>query len=172
VTEVVLVLPALYVLVALRSALPLVVAPGWTFLITAGTFTLVGWPLAARGVRAIVAAERRRDHVEAAIALGATHARVLGRHVLPATTGFLRTQFALLLPGCILAEATLSFAGLGFPDDLPSWGTLLQDAANIGVLATAPWLLAPAIAIFSVVFAINLASDAARAPVGATRPVP
>jgi peptide/nickel transport system permease protein len=157
VTEVALVLPALYVLVALRSALPLVLSPAATFVITALILAAVGWPLAARGVRAIVAAEKEREYVEAAIALGASRRRVLFRHLLPATTGFLWTQFALLLPACILAEATLSFAALGFPDDRPSWGTLLQDAANIGVLRSAPWLLAPAVAIFSLVLAVNVA---------------
>ena len=165
VAEVVLVLPALYVLLALRSALPPVVPPMWTFIITAAIFALVGWPFAARGVRAIVAAERRRDYVDAAVALGASRRRVLLVHLLPATTGFLRTQFALLLPACILAEATLSFAGIGFSDDFPSWGTLLQEAANIGVLPSAPWLLAPAVAIFSVVLAVNIAADAAARPI-------
>ena len=109
-----------------------------------------------------MAAERRREYVEAAVALGASRGRVLLRHLLPATTGFLRTQFALLLPACILAEATLSFAGIGFSDEFPSWGTLLQEAANIGVLPSAPWLLAPALAIFSVVLAVNIAVGRGR----------
>jgi peptide/nickel transport system permease protein len=162
--EFVMALPTLYVLLALRAVLPLVVPPWEIFLLTAAIFALVGWPLAARGVRAIVAAERQRDYAEAAVALGATTWRVLWRHLLPATAGFVSTQFTLFLPACILAEATLSFAGLGFPDDLPSWGTLLQDAANVGVLATAPWLLAPAAAIFSVVAAVNLAVESAGTP--------
>ena len=135
--EVVLVLPALYVLLALRSSLPPVLSPVWTFGITAVILALVCWPYAARGVRAIVAAERRREYVDAAVALGASRSRVLLRHLLPATRGFLRTQFALLLPTCILAEATLSYAGIGFTDAFPSWGTLLQEAANIVLLRTA-----------------------------------
>ena len=151
--EVVLVLPALYVLLALRSSLPPVLSPVWTFGITAVILALVCWPYAARGVRAIVAAERRREYVDAAVALGASRSRVLLRHLLPATRGFLRTQFALLLPTCILAEATLSYAGIGFTDAFPSWGTLLQEAANIVLLRTALWLLAPALAIVSVVLA-------------------
>jgi peptide/nickel transport system permease protein len=171
VAEVVLVLPALYVLLALRSSLPQVLSPAWTFGITAAIFTLVGWPYAARGVRAIVAAERRREYVDAAVALGASRSRVLFRHLLPATRGFLRTQFALLLPACILAEATLSYANIGFTDALPSWGRLLQEAANIALLPTAPWLLAPALAIVSVVLAVNIASDAAAAPIDRTLPV-
>jgi peptide/nickel transport system permease protein len=171
VTEVALVLPALYVLVALRSALPLVLTPLATFAITAVILAAVGWPFAARGVRAIVAAEKGREYVEAALALGASRRRVLLRHLLPATTGFLRTQFVLLLPACILAEATLSFATLGFPDDLPSWGTLLQDAANIGVLRSAPWLLAPAVALFSLVLAVNVALGTG-APIDGAAPAP
>ena len=155
----VLVLPAIYVLLALRAALPLVLPAPATFAITAGIFVLVGWPMAARGVRAIVAAERERDYVEAAFALGASRRWVLRRHLLPATYGFLRVQLALLLPAFLLAEATLSFAGLGFQDDAPSWGTLLQEAANIGALTSAPWVLAPAAAIFSVVLAVNLAAE-------------
>jgi len=163
--DLVLALPALYVLLALRAVLPLVLPASEVFLVTAALFALVGWPMAARGVRAIVAAERRQDYAAAATALGATPWRVLWRHVLPAAAGFLRTQFTLLLPACILAEATLSFAGLGFPDDVPSWGTLLQDAGNVGMLATAPWLLAPAVAIFSVVLAVNLAVESSHARV-------
>ncbi len=169
--EVVLVLPALYVLLALRSSLPPVLSPVWTFGITAVILALVCWPYAARGVRAIVAAERRREYVDAAVALGASRSRVLLRHLLPATRGFLRTQFALLLPTCILAEATLSYAGIGFTDAFPSWGTLLQEAANIVLLRTALWLLAPALAIVSVVLAVNIASDAAAAPIDSTLPV-
>jgi peptide/nickel transport system permease protein len=171
VAEIVLVLPALYVLLALRSSLPQVLSPAWTFGITAVIFALVGWPYAARGVRAIVAAERRREYVDAAVALGASRRRVLLRHLLPATRGFLHTQFALLLPACILAEATLSYASIGFTDALPSWGTLLQEAANIALLPTAPWLLAPALAIVSVVLAVNIAWDAAAAPIDSTLPV-
>ena len=169
--EVVLVLPALYVLLALRSSLPPVLSPVWTFGITAVILALVCWPYAARGVRAIVAAERRREYVDAAVALGASRSRVLLRHLLPATRGFLRTQFGLLLPTCILAEATLSYAGIGFTDAFPSWGTLLQEAANIVLLRTALWLLAPALAIVSVVLAVNIASDAAAAPIDSTLPV-
>ena len=81
--EVVLVLPALYVLLALRSSLPPVLSPVWTFGITAVILALVCWPYAARGVRAIVAAERRREYVDAAVALGASRSRVLLRHLLP-----------------------------------------------------------------------------------------
>lgn len=158
-SEFVVVLPALYVLLALRAALPLVLPPGVTFVLMAAIFGLVGWPVAARGVRAIVAAERDREYVQAAVAMGASAPRILLRHLWPATTGFLRTQAMLLLPAFVVAEATLSFAGLGLPDDHPGWGTLLQEAANIGVIGGAPWLLAPAVAVFTLVAGVNLALE-------------
>ena len=66
------------------------------------------------------------------------------------------TQATLLLPAFILAEATMSYVGLGFPDTTPTWGTMLQDAANVALLGDAPWTLAPAAAIFMVVLGVNL----------------
>jgi peptide/nickel transport system permease protein len=152
----VLVLPAIYVVLALRAVMPLALPDARVFLLMAGIFALVGWPFVARGVRAIVATERTSEYAQAAHALGATHIRMLGRHLLPATTGFLAVQATLLLPGFILAEATMSYVGLGFSDRMPSWGTMLRDAANVAVLGDVPWALAPAAAIFIVVLAINL----------------
>jgi ABC-type dipeptide/oligopeptide/nickel transport system permease subunit len=156
-----IVLPALYVLLALRAALPLYVPPGTTFVYMLGLFAAVGWPMPARGVRGIIAAEREREYVLAAIAAGASRTRVLLRHLAPASFSFLRTQATVLLPAFIVAEATLSFVGLGFPDHAPSWGSLLQDTANLGVLGTAPWLVAPVVVLFSVVLGVNLTLDRA-----------
>ena len=61
-----------------------------------------------------------------------------------------------MLPGFILAEATLSFVGLGFPDPVASWGTMLAEAGNYNAVARFPWTLAPAVAIFAIVLATNL----------------
>jgi peptide/nickel transport system permease protein len=154
--DLVIVLPAMYVVLALRASLPLVLSPAAIFVLVAGILALVGWPVVARGVRAIVAAEHERDYAVAARALGMGRWRLLVRHLLPAAGGFLTTQAILLLPACILAEATLSYVGLGFPDPAVSWGTMLQDAANVAALVDAPWTLAPAVAIFLVVLAVNL----------------
>jgi len=163
--EFVLVLPTMYVLLALRAVLPLVLPASVVFILTAILLAIVGWPYATRGVRAIVAAERQRDYATAAVALGAGHARVLLRHLLPATSGYLVTQALLLLPAFILAEATLSFAGLGFAEPVPSWGTMLRDAASPSTIADFPWLLAPAAAIVFVVLSLNVAARLRRAPV-------
>jgi peptide/nickel transport system permease protein len=165
-TEFVLVLPAIYVALSLRAALPLIVPPRTVFVSLAGIFILLGWPTVARGVRAIVASERARDYVSAAEALGARPLRVLLRHLLPAALGHLTAQATLLLPAFILAEATMSYIGLGFPEATPTWGTMLQDAANVALLGDAPWALAPAGAIFLVVLGVNLAvQGSARPPV-------
>jgi peptide/nickel transport system permease protein len=154
--ELVLVLPAVYVVLALRAALPLVL-PAWTiFLLMGGIFGLVGWPWVARGVRGIVAAERGRDYVVAARSIGAGHARVLLRHLLPACRPFLASQAVVLIPAFIVAEATLSFIGLGFPDSVPSWGSMLMDAADVSAIRQFPWVLAPALAIFAVTLGANL----------------
>jgi peptide/nickel transport system permease protein len=155
-SEFVLVLPAIYVSLALRAVMPLVLAASTVFTLLLAIFALLGWPMVARGVRAIVASEREREYVIAARAAGASASRVLLRHLLPAAGGYLRMQATLLLPAFILAEATLSYIGLGFPDTTPTWGTMLQEAANVALLGDAPWTLAPAAAIFFVVLSVNL----------------
>lgn len=154
--DVLIVIPLLYAVVALRAALPLVL-PTTTVVVSLATiFVLLGWPRLARGVHAIVRAEAREEYVAAAVALGASRWRLLAHHLLPACAAHLAVQTALLVPSFVLAEATLSFVGLGFPDDVPSWGTSLSAAANISALTRAPWLLAPAAAIFAVALATNL----------------
>jgi peptide/nickel transport system permease protein len=166
VSEFVLVLPAIYVALALRAVMPLVLPPATVFALLLGIFTLLGWPVVARGVRAIVLAERERDYALAARAAGAGRWRLLVRHLLPAARGYMTTQATLLLPAFILAEATLSFVGLGFPDTIATWGTMLEGASNVASLGDTPWFLAPAAAIFIVVLGVNLVvQGSGRAPV-------
>jgi peptide/nickel transport system permease protein len=165
-SEFVLVLPAIYVALALRAVMPLVLPASTVFVLLAAIFTLLGWPMVARGVRAIVLAEREREYAVAARAAGASNTRLLTRHLMPAAGGYVRTQATLLLPAFILAEATLSYVGLGFPDTTPTWGTMLQDASNVAMIGDAPWTLAPAAAIFAVVLGVNLlVQSTGRAPV-------
>ena len=156
VADFVLVLPVIYVALVLRAAMPLVLPPPTVFASMAAIFTLLGWPFVAKGVRGIIASERERDYVIAARSLGASGWRLLGRHLLPACGGYLLVQACLLLPAFILAEATLSYVGLGFPESLPTWGTMLIDAANVTALTRFPWMLAPAAAIFLAVLSANI----------------
>jgi peptide/nickel transport system permease protein len=155
-SDFVIVLPAMYVALALRSVLPLVLEPRTVFVLLAATFAVVGAPFIARGVRAIVRTERRLDYAVAAASLGAGHLRLLGRHLLPAARGFIGVEITMLIPAFIVAEATLSYVGLGFPEPIASWGTMLHDASNVRAFADFPWLLSPAAAMFVLVFGLNL----------------
>jgi hypothetical protein len=92
IADVVIVLPVIYVVLALRGALPLQLEPGQVFAALVAVFALVGWPSVARGVRGIVVIEGRSEYAEAARALGASGSRVIVRHLLPATRGFLGVQ--------------------------------------------------------------------------------
>jgi peptide/nickel transport system permease protein len=153
--DLVAVLPAIYIVLVLRAALPLVLAPSTIFAVMVVIFAAVGWPFVARGVRTIIMSEREREYVLASRAMGASGPAIVWRHLLPACAGYLVVQATVLLPAFMLAEATLSFAGLGFPDEMPSWGTMLADAATVNEMTRFPWMLAPALAIFLVVLSAN-----------------
>ena len=164
VADFVLVLPGAYLVLALRGLLPEQLAWSQLFLLLAGLFAVAGAPPVARGVRAIVAGERVRDYALAATAAGAGSFRLI-RHLLPAAAGFLAVEMVLLVPALLVAEVTISFLGLGFPEPTPSWGTMLQSAGNSVVLTDAPWILAPAAALFVVVLGVQLAVGR-RTPAG------
>ena len=154
----VIVLPIVYVVIVLRATMPLVLSSTqvfWTMTVVLG---VAGWPFPARGVRAVIALERKKEYAEAARASGAGWLRILLRHLLPAARGFLAVQATLLLPMFILAEATLSYVGFGFAEPTPSWGVMLHEAAEAGVLSEAPWLLAPAAGIVMSVLCLHLVS--------------
>ena len=152
----VIALPAVYVVLALRAAMPLVLSTWQVFWTLVVVLAVVGWPLPARGVRAIVAGERAKEYAEAARALGASRTRLLLRHLLPAARGLLVVQATLLVPAFVLAEATLSYVGLGFAEPTPSWGAMLREAGSGRALLDAPWLLTPALAIVATALAVNL----------------
>jgi len=103
----VLVLPAVYLVLVLRALLPQVLSTWDVFALMALLFSVAAWPHVARGVRAIVAVELRRDYAEAARAAGASRWRVV-THVLPSTYGFLAAELTLLVPALLSAEAAVS----------------------------------------------------------------
>lgn len=151
----VIVLPGAYLVLVLRGVLPGALSWLQVFGLMAVLFAIAGWPHVARGVRSIVAGERVLDYAEAARAAGAGPWRV-ARQLLPAARGFLAVETVLLVPALLVAEVTISFLGLGFPEPAASWGTMLQDTQNIRVMTEAPWVLAPAVALFVVVLAVQL----------------
>lgn len=170
-SEFVLVLPTMYVALALRAVMPLVLPASSVFLLLAAIFTVVGAPFISRGVRGIVRSERQLDYAAAAASLGAGHLRVVSRHLLPAARGFVAAQLTMLVPAFVVSEATLSFVGLGFPSDVPSWGAMLQEAVTIRAIADFPWLLSPAAAIFLVVFSLNMTLQSRQGILSYDRPM-
>jgi peptide/nickel transport system permease protein len=120
-----------------------------------------GWVGYARLVRAQVMAVKEREFVEAARALGASDLRVMGRHILPNILQPLIVQAAIGMAGAVLAEATLSFLGLGVPPPTASWGSMLNDARSH--LFDSPHLVFfPAMAVMLCVLAFNFLGDALR----------
>jgi len=132
-----------------------------------GIFNLVlalslgGWVGYARLVRGQVLAAREREFVEAARALGASDLRIIVRHILPNIIQPVVVQSAIGMAGAILAEATMSFLGLGVPPPTASWGTMLNDGR--AHLFDAPHLvLFPALAVMLAVLSFNFIGDALR----------
>jgi len=120
-----------------------------------------GWVGYARLVRAQVLAAREREYVEAARALGATDLRVIGRHILPNIMQPVIVQAAIGMAGAVLAEATMSFLGLGVPPPTASWGSMLNDGRSH--LFDSPHLvLFPAMAVMLAVLSFNFIGDALR----------
>jgi len=123
--------------------------------------SLGGWVGYARLVRAQVLAVREREFVEAARALGASDLRIVVRHILPNIIQPVIVQAAIGMAGAILAEATMSFLGLGVPPPTASWGTMLNDARSH--LFDAPHLvLFPAAAVMLAVLSFNFIGDGLR----------
>src|SRR5580704_3152520 len=120
-----------------------------------------GWVGYARLVRGQVMAVKEREFVEAARALGASDLRIMGRHVLPNILQPLIVQAAIGMAGAVLAEATLSFLGLGIPPPAASWGSMLNDARSH--LFDSPHLVFfPAMAVMLCVLSFNFIGDALR----------
>jgi peptide/nickel transport system permease protein len=133
--------------------------PGLINLILA--LSIGGWVGYARLVRGQVLAVREREFVEAARALGASDLRIFFRHILPNIVQPLIVQSAIGMAGTVLAEATLSFLGLGVPPPTASWGSMLNDARSH--LFDAPHLVVfPAIAVMLCVLSFNFIGDALR----------
>jgi len=145
--ELFLALPWLYLLLAVRAFLPLSLPPHATAMILTVIIGIVGWARPARLVRGIVLSARERDYVSAARGFGASSWHLLRRHCLPETYTVLATQATLLIPQFMLAEVALSFIGLGVGEPAPSWGNLLAPLRQIPILASAWWMMAPAMLV-------------------------
>jgi peptide/nickel transport system permease protein len=158
-TELFLALPWLYLLFAVRMALPLNIPPARAFLLVLVVIGLVGWARPARLIRGLVLSARARDYVDAARCLGASDLYLLRRHVFPQILGLVVTQAALLAPQFILAEVTLSFFGLGVGEPVPSWGNMLASLQRYHVLASYWWMFIPGLALVPVFFLYYALAD-------------
>jgi peptide/nickel transport system permease protein len=147
VAELFVALPWLYLLFALRAFLPLSVKPLEAFFLIVLVIGAVGWARPARLVRGVVLSAKERDFVRAARGFGASAGYLLRRHILPETSSVILTQAAILVPQFVVAEMTLSFLGLGVPEPVPSWGSLLGSLQQYSVLASYWWMYVPALAI-------------------------
>ncbi len=124
---------------------------------------IIGWVGYARVIRGQVLKVREYDFVQAARALGASDWRILFTHILPNAIQPLIVQASLGMAGAVLAEASLSFLGLGIPPPAPSWGTMIEEARDITTVTIAPHaLLFPGIAIALTVLAFNFIGDGLR----------
>jgi ABC-type dipeptide/oligopeptide/nickel transport system permease subunit len=122
---------------------------------------LVSWTSLARVVRGAVLSVKTQEFVEAARALGASNGRIIARHLLPNIVGPAIVLVTLGIGGAILAEASLSFLGLGAQPPTPSWGSMLTTGRDY--LTEAPWLsIYPGLAIFLTVMGFNLLGDGLR----------
>ena len=134
---------------------------GGAFILIVAVIGGTRWMSAARLVRAQFLSLREKEFVEAARALGASRLRQVLQHILPNALGPVIVVATIDIAAAIIAESTLSFLGLGFPSDVPTWGSVLRDAKDY--LDIAPhWALFPGALIFITVLAINFIGDGLR----------
>jgi ABC-type dipeptide/oligopeptide/nickel transport system permease subunit len=155
--DVTLAFPTLLLLIAMAAALQ--PSLGVVFL----TIGIVGWAGMARLVRGQVLVVRQLEYVQAARALGERDHAILTRHLLPNVIAPVVIAATLGIAGAIMAEAALSFLGLGVQPPTPSWGAMIADGRDLEQLRHAPWTsLSPGLAIGAAVLGFNLLGDALR----------
>ena len=156
-TEIVMTFPTLFALIILVSILG---GSMWNIMWIIG---ILGWTGIARLVRGQVLSIREMDYVSAAGAIGANDARILLRHILPATLPYVAVAATLGLASAILIEAALNFLGLGVQIPVPTWGNMMTSAQSVHVIQHQPWLwVPPGLAISLTVLAVNFVGDGLR----------
>lgn len=155
--DVTLAFPTLLLLIAMVAALE--PSEGVVFV----TIGVVGWAGMARLVRGQVLVVRQLDYIQAIRALGGGDLRIMVHHILPNVVAPVVIAATLGVAGAIMAEAALSFLGLGVPPPAPSWGSMIADGRDLHQLRTTPWTsVFPGVAIGAAVLGFNLLGDALR----------
>lgn len=160
--DVLISIPTIPLWMALAAALPrdwptLNIYLGMVFIMS-----LIGWTTLARVVRGKFLSLREEDFTTAARLCGASHFRIIFKHLIPSFASFLIVNITLAIPASILGETALSFLGLGLQPPTVSWGVLLRDAQRIETLAHQPWLLWPAFFVVLTVLGFNFLGDGLR----------
>ena len=162
VIEVLISVPDIPIWIALSAALP----RDWGTINIYFAITLIlsirGWTGLARVVRGRIISLREEEFAMAAKAAGASDRRIIFKHLLPAFSSYLIVHITLAIPGMILGETALSFLGLGIRPPAVSWGTLLQEAQDVNVLANFPWMLIPALFVVGAILMFNFVGDGLR----------
>ena len=150
----------------LWMALAAIIPPTWDslriFVIMSFIFALLGWTVLSREVRGKVMAFRETDFILAAKEMGASDLRIIFRHLYPNSLSHIIVILTLSIPQIILAEAFLSFLGIGIQEPLTSWGLLMHDAQNLQTLGSHPWIMTPVIFIIVAVLGFNFLGDGLR----------
>jgi len=161
-TELIMSIPGLYLILALRATFPSDIPSDKMYLIIVVILSFISWAGMSRIIRGMVLSIKENDYVTAAKALGYGDLRIIIRHILPNTLSFVIVAATISIPGYILGEVALSFLGVGIAEPVASWGNMLKQAQSVRVLTSFGWLLAPGYAIFVTVLAFNFLGDGLR----------
>ncbi len=157
--ELFMMIPALYLLLALRGSLPPTMTPENVYFLMVLVLSIAGWGAVARVVRGMTLSMREREFILAARVLGRRTFEILRGHILPHVFGYLLIVMSVSVSGFIFAEAVLSALGLGIQEPAISLGNMLTDAMSYSMTRYHPWLLAPGGVIFLIALSLNIISD-------------
>jgi peptide/nickel transport system permease protein len=160
--EFIMSIPQIPLWMGLSAAIPQEWTGIQTFIAITLILSLVGWTGLARVVRGKIISLREEDYVTAARISSAGHLSIIFRHLLPGFTSYLIVHITISIPFMILGETTLSFLGLGITPPDVSWGSLLQQAQDLTIIANYPWLLAPVAFVMLAVVLFNFIGDGLR----------
>ena len=160
--EVVMSFPELPLWMALAAVIPKTWSSGQIFLVMAFIFPFLRWAVLAREVRGKVLSLRETDFILAAKEQGAGDFRIIFRHLYPNVLSHVIVILTLMIPDIILAEAFLSFLGIGIQEPLTSWGFLMKSAQSLETLGQNTWILTPIIPIVVAVLGLNFLGDGLR----------
>lgn len=161
-SEAIMSIPSFYLLIILASILPSNMTSKQRFALITAILALIGWAGFSRVIRGMVLSIKNQEYIKAIETIGASKARIIIKHILPQTTGYIIVAITLSVPSYILAESGLSFLGLGIQLPDASWGNMLKEAQEFANILYRPMLLTPGFLIFVAVLSFNVLGDKIR----------